>query len=359
MPIVSVYFVMEANETSLDNETLEMLSSPTIKNALPVVYLIVAMISLPGNGFSLFLLCQTQPKTPSIIFMINLTITDLVLGIFLPFQSMYHWNGNNWTFGSSLCSVVTVLFYSNMYCSILTMTCISLERYAGVVHPMYCTRWRTKRYSVLVCFGMWAAVLTALLPLEMSDLTYHVGALNITTCFDILRKDMLPSKEAWAAFLFTLFLVLFLIPFCITVYCYIRIIAKLIRTSSYHGYEQKRRAICLALIVLSVFITCFAPNNLILLAHMIKRIFYGGGIYSAYKITLTLSCLNSCLDPFIYYFASKEFRKKLRTYFGLALVSSQGSLTEYRRESMLSMRSGQHQHNLEAQLSLNKANGTA
>ncbi|XP_078259086.1 P2Y purinoceptor 8-like [Rhinoraja longicauda] len=350
---------MEVNGNILDNETLEMLTSPAIKNTLPVIYIIVAMISLPGNGFSLFLLCKTQPKTPSIIFMINLTITDLVLGIFLPFQSMYHWNGNNWTSGPSMCSLVTVLFYANMYCSILTMTCISLERYFGVVHPMYCTRWRTKRYAVLVCLGMWAVVHIALLPLEMNDLTYKVDALNITTCFDILKKNMLPSKVAWAAFLFTLFLFLFLIPFCVTVYCYIRIIAKLIKTSSYHGYEQKRRAVCLALIVLLVFITCFAPNNLILLAHMIKRVFYERGIYSAYKVTLTLSCLNSCLDPFIYYFASKEFRKKLRVYFGFGSISSQGSLTEYRRESILSMRSGLQQHKLEAQISLTSANGKA
>ncbi|XP_051881906.1 P2Y purinoceptor 8-like [Pristis pectinata] len=348
---------MTINGNKLDNETLEMLSNPPIKNILPVIYLIVVIISLPGNGFSLFLLCRTQPKTPSIIFMINLTITDLILGTFLPFQSMYHWNGNNWTFGSSLCSMVTVLFYANMYCSILTMTCISLERYAGVVLPMKCTKWRTKRYAILVCFGMWTLVLITLLPLEMNDLTYEVHELNITTCFDILKKDMLPSKEAWAAFLFTLFGILFLIPFFITVYCYIRIIAKLIKTSTSYGNIQKRRAICLALIVLSVFITCFTPNNFILLVHMIKRIFYGEGIYSAYKITLTLSCLNSCLDPFIYYFASKEFRKKLRTCLGLANVSSQGSLTEYRRESMFLMRSGQHHQNLEMQASLNTANG--
>uniref|UniRef100_UPI00398F441F P2Y purinoceptor 8-like n=1 Tax=Pristiophorus japonicus TaxID=55135 RepID=UPI00398F441F len=352
---------MAMNRSQLDNETLEMLTNNMIKSTLPVFYLIVVFISLPGNGFSFFLLCRTQPKTPSVIFMINLTITDLVLAFFLPFQSAYHWNDNNWTFGADLCSVVTVLFYANMYCSILTMTCISLERYVGVVRPMHCTRWRTNRHAIAICFGMWTLILIVLLPLEMADLTYAVHELGITTCFDILKKDMLPSQEAWAAFLFTLFGILFLVPFCVTVYCYIRIIAKLIKTSSSHANEQKKRAICLALIVLLVFITCFAPNNFILLVHIIMRVFFKKGVYTAYKVTLTLSCLNSCLDPFIYYFASKEFRKRLRACLGLANSSSQGSLTEYRRESILSMRSGLHNHHceVEQQTALNRTNGSA
>ncbi|XP_067841829.1 P2Y purinoceptor 8-like [Heptranchias perlo] len=352
---------MAVNGSQLDEDTLKMLSNNMIKSTLPVIYLIVAVISLPGNGFSFFLLCRTKPKTPSIIFMINLTITDLVLAVFLPFQSAYHWSGNNWTFGADLCNVVTVLFYANMYCSILTMTCISLERYMGVVLPMSCTRWRTKKYALVTCFVMWILVLMVLLPLEKTDLTYKVHKLNITTCFDILKKDMLPSKAAWAAFLFTLFGILFLIPFCTTVFCYIRIIAKLIKTSASHSNKQKRRAVCLALIVLLVFITCFAPNNFILLIHMINRIFFEKGIYSAYKITLTLSCLNSCLDPFIYYFASKEFRKKLRMCLGMKNISSQGSLSEFRRESILSMRSkfADHFELSEIQSPLHITNGSA
>ncbi|XP_067889295.1 P2Y purinoceptor 8-like [Heterodontus francisci] len=353
---------MAMNGSQLDNDTLEMLSNNIIKNTLPVFYIIVVVISLPGNGFSLFLLCQTQPKTPSIIFMINLTITDLVLAIFLPFQSAYHWNGNNWAFGVNLCNVVTVLFYANMYCSILTMTCISLDRYIGVVKPMHCARWRTKRYAIAICLGMWALILIVLLPLEITDLTYEVHKLNITTCFDILKKDMLPSQGAWAAFLFTFFGILFMIPFCITVYCYIGIIAKLIKSSSSYANAQKKRAISLASIVLLVFVTCFAPNNFILIVHIINRVFLDKGIYAAYKVTLTLSCLNSCLDPFIYYFASKEFRKKLRAYFGIPYISSQGSFTEYRRESILSMRSGLQNHHsevLELQRCLSITNGSA
>ncbi|KFW88333.1 P2Y purinoceptor 8, partial [Phalacrocorax carbo] len=329
--------IMIENRSHLDVETLAMLQNKAISITLPVVYSLVAMISIPGNLFSLWVLCwHIKPKTPSVIFMINLSVTDLMLASCFPFQIYYHVHSNHWNFSKTLCSLVTVMFYSNMYSSILTMTCISIERYMGVVHPMKLIKWRRKRYALAACLGMWIFILIALYPLESTDLTYEVKELGIITCFDVLKWNMLPSFAAWVAFLLTLFVVLFLIPFVITVGCYIGIIRKLIQTSNRYGNKQKTRSIYLAIIVLLVFITCFAPNNFILLVHVIIRLFYDRSLYPAYKLTLCLSCLNNCIDPFIYYFACKEFYQKSMQVFRLK-VPINDSL-ENRRESLFSGR---------------------
>eukprot|EP00061_Rhincodon_typus_P017627 g46400.t1 len=104
-----------AMNTTLDGETLEMLGSAVVRITLPAVYLVIILISLPGNGISLWLLCfHTHPKTPLVTFMINLTIADILLAFFLPFQIAYHLNENNWAFGKTLCTFVTTLFYVNM-----------------------------------------------------------------------------------------------------------------------------------------------------------------------------------------------------------------------------------------------------
>ncbi|XP_060682844.1 P2Y purinoceptor 8-like [Hemiscyllium ocellatum] len=302
---------------TLDDETLEMLGSAVIRITLPTVYLAIIFISLPGNGISLWLLWfHTHPKTPLVIFMINLTIADILLAFFLPFQIAYHLNDNNWAFGKSLCTFVTTLFYVNMYCSILTMTCISVERYIGVAHPMWYTRGWKKPHAVTICFGIWLILIIVLLPLEYSDLTFEVQPLNITTCFDVLKRDMLPNNNAWGLFLFTLFVLLFLIPFTIIVSCYTLVILKLSQTSHIAQSEQKKRAICLAAIVLLVFVTCFAPNNITLLIHIIWRLLYDTGCYTAYKLTLSLSCLNSCLNPFIFCFASTDFQNLFHRLIG-------------------------------------------
>ncbi|KAG8580829.1 hypothetical protein GDO81_007430 [Engystomops pustulosus] len=299
------------NESHPDNETLAMLQNKVIWVALPVVYSFVALISIPGNIISLWILMfHSKPITSSVILMINLSITDLALAMFLPFQIHYHANGNNWTFGKELCNVVTIMFYVNMYCTILTIMLISLERYVGIVHPMKSTMWRKKRHAVVAILVIWLLLLGALYPMESTDLMYEVKHLNITTCFDVLKWTMLPSILSWALFIIGLFFFLFLIPSLITVFCYVRIIRKLIQTSNRHGTGHEKRSIYLAMVVLIMFITCFAPNNFILLVHTIVRLFYNKSYYFAYKLTLTLSCLSSCVDPFLYYFACKEFRKK-------------------------------------------------
>ncbi|XP_051565397.1 P2Y purinoceptor 8-like [Myxocyprinus asiaticus] len=328
----------------MDEDTLAMFDNKLASNLVSAIYVIVTLANLCGNGVSLFLLLmRTSPKTSSIIFMINLTLTDLVLGTVLPFQIVYQIQGYNWTLGTGMCNVLTVVFYANMYCSILSMTAISADRYLGIVKPMRFREMRRKKtYGVVVCIFMWVLVLMILNPLERTDLTFPVQERNITTCFDVLRKDMLPTTAHWAAFLFGMFIILFLCPFIITVYCYINIICVLVRKAN---SQQKGRAVHLACTVLFVFIFCFAPNNILLLAHSIKRLYYGKSLYIYYKLSLSLSCINSCIDPFIYYFASKEFRRKLRQMLRLKTLSiAETQMIEGHRESFFSGRTTCNAH---------------
>ncbi|XP_062861412.1 P2Y purinoceptor 8 [Trichomycterus rosablanca] len=329
-----------SNHSGIDNATLSILQNKWSNNLISAIYVMVTLVNLSGNGVSMWvLLFRTSPKTPSIIFMINLTITDLALGLALPFQILYLMQGYNWTLGSAMCNILTVIFFANMYCSILTMTAISVERYLGIVRPMQFRGKNVKlSYAVLTCIFMWGIVLAVLSPLEKTDLTFYVSELNITTCFDMLKKDMLPSTADWAAFLFAMFGILFLCPFIITVYCYIRIICALVKTSK---SNQKGRAIRLAFTVLFVFVVCFAPNNILLLAHSVTKLFYNKSLYMYYKLSLSLSCINSCLDPFIYYFASKDFRRKMRQMMRLRNFSTLDTeMSEGRRDSMFSARTG-------------------
>ncbi|CAG5865840.1 P2Y purinoceptor 8 [Menidia menidia] len=326
---------MTGNSSQLDNATLTLFQNANTSIAISVVYIIVTTINLTGNGLSMWLLLfRTSPKTPSIIFMINLTFTDMALGTALPFQISYQLKGYHWTLGPKMCSFLTLVFYTNMYCSILTMMAIGIDRYLGITKPMfYRQNKQSKSIAVFSCFLMWGLVLCVLYPLMTTDLTYDVPELGITTCFDVLKKSMLPSVSAWAAFLFSMVFVLFLFPFCVTTFCYISVIKNL---AKYSKTAQKKRAIRLAFVVLLVFVLCFAPNNILLLAHSVLRLFFNKSLYMAYKLSLCLSCLNSCLDPFIYYFASKDFRQKLRAIVNLQNLSSADSMKMENKESLYS-----------------------
>ena len=99
-PVMTVNF----NRTKLDNATLSLLQNGDTSIIISVMYMVVTAVNLVGNGLSMWLLLfRTWPKTPSIIFMINLTLTDLALGVALPFQIAYQLQGYNWTMGSNMC----------------------------------------------------------------------------------------------------------------------------------------------------------------------------------------------------------------------------------------------------------------
>lgn len=229
---------------------------------------------------------------------------------------------------------MTLVFYTNMYCSILTMMAISIDRYFGIIKPMHFREARKKKSTAVIsCILMWGLVLGVLYPLMTTDLTFGVPEYGITTCFDVLKKNMLPSTSAWAAFLFSMVFILFLFPFCITTFCYVSVIRKLAQHSK---TRQKRIALKLAFVVLLVFTLCFSPNNILLLTHSVLRLFYNRSVYTAYKLSLCFSCLNSCLDPFIYYLASRDFRQKLRQLMNLQNVDSGDSMKMTPKDSMYS-----------------------
>lgn len=98
--------IMNGNSTHthLDNATLSFFTDVNTSITISVIYMVVTVINLVGNTLSMWiLLFCTSPKTVSIIFMIHLTLTDLALGIALPFQITYQLQYYHWTLGPRMC----------------------------------------------------------------------------------------------------------------------------------------------------------------------------------------------------------------------------------------------------------------
>lgn len=72
----------------VNNATLEMLVSPVMTLAVPVIYLSVFVCSTPCNLLSLVALLNVHYKhhTPTSVFAINLSLADLLYSAFLPLQ---------------------------------------------------------------------------------------------------------------------------------------------------------------------------------------------------------------------------------------------------------------------------------
>uniref|UniRef100_A0A3Q0RKK0 F2R like thrombin or trypsin receptor 3 n=1 Tax=Amphilophus citrinellus TaxID=61819 RepID=A0A3Q0RKK0_AMPCI len=295
------------NGTTLKEKQLKEIQAPTTNLYLPILYLLAFVVGLPSNLLALWVLVFRTKPLPSIALLINLTVVDCLLLMALPFRIVYHFKGNHWELGEPFCRLVMAIFYGNMYGSMWCLAFVALDRYIALVHPFSARTLRSQWVSLCMSAVVWTVVLAAMLPLLVSQQTYNVSTLQITTC-----HDALPEKEQENYFLpyfATLFAICFLLPFAIVLYCHSAVLRTLLA-------ERKRyiHAIRVTVLVLLVFIVCLLPSNILLLLTYADGSLDGDSedLYVPYMVSLAVSTFNSCIDPFIFYYVSTEFRHKVR-----------------------------------------------
>ncbi|XP_078280056.1 proteinase-activated receptor 3-like isoform X2 [Rhinoraja longicauda] len=264
----------------------------------PALYTLVFIIGFPANGLTIWVMA-TKNKTPSTICQINLAIADLLLTLALPFKIHYHIQGNNWVFGEALCRTTTAAFYGNMYCSILLLTFISVDRYCALVHPFYSRRFRGNTFAASACAVIWAMVGLFVLPFFLLQQSTEISEPYITTCHDVYLKD---TQNIYFYYWQAVVIIGFIIPALVTVTCYSFVIRMLVSNKT-----EYRKAKVVTVLTLLIYLVCFAPSNVMLLLHQ-----WIPELYIHYMVTLPISSLNSCIDPFIYYFISDEWRTKIK-----------------------------------------------
>ncbi|TNN56991.1 Proteinase-activated receptor 2 [Liparis tanakae] len=306
------------NQVVVDKATSDTLKSDLTTVFLPIVYIVVFAVGLPANGMAIWVfLFRTKKKHPSSIYMANLALADLLFVIWVPLKISYHLNGNDWTYGEPLCKVMVSFFYGNMYCSILFIACLSVQRYWVVAHPLSQQR-KNNKVAVGVCVAVWAFVWLTSTPLYLYDHTVRIKDPNITTCHDVNviqdALDPFPSVRLPYYYFIFMGLVVFLVPCVVIVVAYVLLLGVLGNSmGDSTASKNRRRAVVLIAVVLVTFVVCFVPSNVMLVVHysLLKDGVADNG-YGFYVSTLCLASLNSCLDPFIYYFVSEDFRNHVK-----------------------------------------------
>ncbi|XP_029534214.1 proteinase-activated receptor 1 [Oncorhynchus nerka] len=320
---------------------------------VPTVYTLVFIISVPLNLIAVVMFVRRiRPRKPAVIYMLNLASADLLFALLLPFRISYHFHGNNWVYGPFMCRLVTAAFYCNMYCSVLLMMCISIDRFLAVVYPMDSLTWRSPQTAAVVCGAMWLLALGGVTPLLLSRQTIHLPDVGITTCHDVQDVDKL---RAYYLYFFPIYSsIFFFIPLVFTAVCYVRIVQAL-AAANVENRSRKSRAVVMAVTVLVVFVACFTPTNVILLVHYLK-LAHGrsDSSYQAYLLSMCVGSISCCLDPLIYYFGSSQCQRQVAALLGCrqagpgAELSSQTGSTRTSRLESIQSTVGSHYRKLMA-----------
>ncbi|XP_034296650.1 proteinase-activated receptor 1-like [Pantherophis guttatus] len=277
---------------------------------LPVVEILVFVLGLPLNALAIYIfVTKTKLWKPAAVYMLNLAFADLLMLSMLPFKISYFFSGHNWVFGPTMCQLASFTFTCNMYCSILLMTGISIDRFLALVCPIKSLSWRTARRASVICFAIWLLAIVGASPLLVFDLTLWIPQMNITTCFEVQNVSIF--VEFFSYYFFTLSTFFFFSPLLISTACYICIIRRLFMSRFMVQPGRKRRAIFLSSIVLCTFFLCFGPANILLLMQLFFPPEELQNIFFAHMVSLSLSALNCCFDPLIYYYASSECQRQI------------------------------------------------
>ncbi|XP_073480012.1 proteinase-activated receptor 1-like [Aquarana catesbeiana] len=280
-------------------------SSWWLTRFVPSFYTVVVLLALPLNIVAIFIfVVKMKVKKPSIVYMLNLAATDIIFVCILPFRIVYRFSGNNWIIGEGMCRFVMAVLFCNMYCSILLMTSISIDRFIAVVFPVRSLAWRTVNRAWLVCGIIWIISLVSIVPLLIARQTYMLSALNITTCYDVLdSKDL---KGLFFYYFIPYLIVFFVIPLIVTTLCYIGTICSLC-LPHVECRHRRSRAIYLTAVVLFVFALCFGPTNILFLTSYLLIFRYNDdSLNFAYILSASMSSMSCCLNPIIYYYASSQ-----------------------------------------------------
>ncbi|XP_051779944.1 P2Y purinoceptor 1 [Erpetoichthys calabaricus] len=281
---------------------------------LPTVYIFVFITGLIGNSVAIWMFVfHMRPWSSISVYMFNLALADFFYVLSLPILIFYYFNKTDWVFGDIMCKLQRFIFHVNLYGSILFLTCISVHRYTGVVHPLKSLGRLKKKNSIFISGLVWFIVIAGISPILYFSRTGTKK--NGTTCYDTTSEDHLSSYFVYSMCT-TVFG--FCIPFIIILGCYGLIVKSLI-CNDMNNAPLRRKSIHLVIIVLAVFAVSYLPFHVMKNLNLRARLYFqspemcdfNNKVYATYQVTRGLASLNSCVDPILYFLAGDTFRRRL------------------------------------------------
>nr|XP_033779426.1 P2Y purinoceptor 11 isoform X2 [Geotrypetes seraphini]XP_033779427.1 P2Y purinoceptor 11 isoform X2 [Geotrypetes seraphini]XP_033779428.1 P2Y purinoceptor 11 isoform X2 [Geotrypetes seraphini] len=268
---------------------------------LPSAFGIEFLLAFCGNILALYLFI-TREKTwhTGIIYSVNLAVSDLLYALSLPLLVIYYYNDKHWFFREGVCKLERFLFNSNLYGSIFFITCMSLNRYLAIVHPMFAHGRIDPRHAKAISVAVWILVAAICAPVFTFSTLESQG--NTTECIgtavDGRLQDYLPYSFFLACFGCGL-------PFLLTLASYISVVRTVFKNENITGLEKKKVAI-MVIVVLALYSVSFVPYHILRNLNLYRRMHKldyqpcKTWIHSAFQVTKVLVTLNMCVHPLLY-----------------------------------------------------------
>ncbi|XP_066300256.1 neuropeptide FF receptor 2-like [Branchiostoma lanceolatum] len=300
---------------------------PNLKQSVPVTVVFVScfslifLLSLAGN----LLVCLVVVKDRSLrnvtnYFVVNLAISDLLvtlLGMPLTLVSDILFG---WRLGAVVCQLTTLQGLS-LAASILTLVAIAADRYRAVLYP---TARKLKPCEAFAIIGLvWMLSIATMVPhaLVMQLKQYIWGEVIFYVCGENWGVG---GREAYTVTFFSLY---YILPLVVIAILYVRISLRISHQPNLFGLShnknpgisaQKLEVIKMLVIVVILFTVCWMPYHVVSFVAdfgALTREQKNAVFVYAYPIVRWLGYCNSCMNPIVYGYCNKNFRKGFKGVF--------------------------------------------
>ncbi|XP_035223973.1 QRFP-like peptide receptor [Stegodyphus dumicola] len=330
--IPNVSGVWEGIDLILHEYCRERLTLTNLQNIILVtLYVITFLVATSANIIALIVFWRFQHmRCLSNSLLITLAVSDLLVSLLCMPMAIGFYTYKLWIFGEVMCKLANYLQGVAVAASVFTMTVMSLDRYMVICHPIAFRKHLYRRHVGWSIILVWLLALLLFVPVLIVRKTHgiilHAGTsreLSFVYCVENWS-----TSSAREGFAFATFTLVFVIPGATMAAAYCRIGVRLcgrgsgLNRTEGHGSKQsvsfriqnimeRRKLVAKRFLILTtVFAICWVPYNI---ATLLLDFQVSGNVDMHLSMFLPFGLLlghvNSAINPLLYCWVNKRFRK--------------------------------------------------
>ncbi|KAF5927926.1 hypothetical protein HPG69_009292 [Diceros bicornis minor] len=299
-----------------------------------VAYVLIFLLCMVGNALVCFIVLKNRHmRTVTNMFILNLAVSDLLVGIFCMPTTLVDNLITGWPFDNATCKMSGLVQGMSVSASVFTLVAIAVERFRCIVHPF--REKLTLRKALVTIAVIWALALLIMCPsavtLTVTREEHHfmVDARNrsypLYSCWEAW-----PEKGMRKVYTTVLFSHIYLAPLALIVVLYARIARKLFKAAGpgrareaaavegARGARRRARAVHMLVAVALFFTLSWLPLWALLLlidyGQLSEPQLHLVTVY-AFPFAHWLAFFNSSANPIIYGYFNENFRRGFQAAF--------------------------------------------
>uniref|UniRef100_A0A8C1BC62 5-hydroxytryptamine receptor 4 n=1 Tax=Cyprinus carpio carpio TaxID=630221 RepID=A0A8C1BC62_CYPCA len=323
---------MATASDSADDSVDEVVSKQTSKITLCIVLVTIIILTALGNLLVMVALCKDRHlrKKKTNFFIVSLAFADfLVALVVMPLAAIELVTGQ-WSYGETFCLVRTSLDVLLTTVSILHLCCIALDRYYAICcQPLVYNNKMTPVRVSLMLVGCWVIpIFISFLPIMQSWNTIGIESFieerkfnssHNSTCVFMVNRPYALVCSAVAFYVPLVLMVLAYQRIYVTAMGHARRIGSLHRagsapSSTYPNHDQhgsnriknETKAAKTLAVIMGCFCLCWAP---FFITNVVDPFISYSVPWQMWTAWLWLGYINSGLNPFLYAFLNRAFRR--------------------------------------------------